>query len=291
VALTGESTEAIASAEQIIGESAPGAITKDRGDLDYFRFFVSKPAVVGISLADLKIPGISEFSVVHLRRGDADLLPRPELMLEFGDRIGVMVRRDHRDTVRRHFGDSIKGTTEFSYVSLGIGMALGILLGILPIPIPGLGTFSLGIAGGPLVMALILSRLGRTGTWVWTMPISANVTLRNFGLTLFLAQVGMTSGPKFLDTLQQMGPVFLILGISIVLTAVIFNLLVGLFVFKMRFDDILGITSSVAANPAILAFGSKLVTTDRADIACAMTYATAIIMKILIVQVMLSVMG
>jgi len=71
--------------------------------------------------------GVPEFSVVHVRRGDADLLPRPQLILEFGDRVGVMVRREHRDITRKHFGDSIKGTTEFSYVSLGVGMALGML--------------------------------------------------------------------------------------------------------------------------------------------------------------------
>ena len=291
VALAGESEEALESARLRIGETASGRITVDRGDLDYFRLFVSKPAVVGISLADLQIPGVPEFSVLHVRRGDADLLSRPELVLEFGDRVGVMVRREHRDAARRHFGDSIKGTTEFSYVSLGVGMALGMLLGILPIPLPGLGTLRLGVAGGPLVVGLILGRLGRTGGWVWTMPVSANLILRNFGLTLFLAQIGMTSGPKFLETVQQLGPLFLGLGAAMVLVAVLFNLLVGHFVFKFRFDDLLGITSGVAANPAIAVFASKLVPTDRTDIAYAITFPTATIMKILLLQIMLSLMG
>jgi putative transport protein len=291
VALAGESEEALESARLLIGETASGRITVDRGDLDYFRLFVSKPAVVGISLADLQIPGVPEFSVMHVRRGDADLLSRPELVLEFGDRVGVMVRREHRDAARKHFGDSIKGTTEFSYVSLGVGMALGMLLGILPIPLPGLGTLRLGVAGGPLVVGLILGRLGRTGGWVWTMPVSANLILRNFGLTLFLAQIGMTSGPKFLETVQQLGPLFLGLGAAMVLVAVLFNLLVGHFVFKFRFDDLLGITSGVAANPAIAVFASKLVPTDRTDIAYAITFPTATIMKILLLQIMLSLMG
>src|SRR5512136_1539084 len=130
VALAGESEEALQSARQFLGEAATGQITGDRGDLDYFRLFVSKASVVGVALADLQVPDVPEFSVMHVRRGDADLLPRPELVLEFGDRIGMMIRREHRDTARKHFGDSIKGTTEFSYV------ALGMLLGILPIPIP-----------------------------------------------------------------------------------------------------------------------------------------------------------
>ena len=247
--------------------------------------------MVGVSLADLQIPGVPEFSVMHVRRGDADLLPRPELVLEFGDRVGLMVHRKHRDVARKHFGDSIKGTTEFSFVSLGAGMALGVLLGLLPIPIPGLGTLRLGLAGGPLVMGLILSRLGRTGSWVWTMPFSANVIMRNLGLTVFLAQVGMTSGPQFLETVQKTGALFLGLGAAIVLIAVLVNLLVGHFVFKFRFDDLIGSTCGVAANPAHAVFASKLVPTVRTDIAYAITFPTGTIMKILLLQVMLSVMG
>src|SRR5512136_2015519 len=291
VALTGESAKAIEKARLLVGESATGQITGDRGDLDYFRLFVSRPAVVGVSLADLQIPGVPEFSVMHVRRGDADLLPRPELVLEFGDRVGLMVHRKHRDVARKHFGDSIKGTTEFSFVSLGAGMALGVLLGLLPIPIPGLGTLRLGLAGGPLVMGLILSRLGRTGSWVWTMPFSANVIMRNLGLTVFLAQVGMTSGPQFLETVQKTGALFLGWGAAIVLTAVLVNLLVGHFIFKFRFDDLIGSTCGVAANPAHAVFASKLVPTVRTDIAYAITFPTGTIMKILLLQVMLSVMG
>jgi putative transport protein len=291
VALTGESDEAIKGAQLLIGEAATGRITGDRGDLDYFRLFVSRPSVVGVALADLRIPGVPEFSVMHVRRGDTDLLARPELVLEFGDRIGIMLSREHRDAARRHLGDSIKGTTEFSYVSLGIGLALGVILGVLPLPIPGLGTLRLGVAGGPLVVGLILGRLGRTGGWVWTMPLSANIILRNFGLTVFLAQVGMTSGPKFIETVQQTGAIFLAWGAAIVLVAVIFNLLVGHFFFKLSFDELLGATCGVAANPAQMVFASNLTASDRTDVVYAMTFPTGTIMKILLLQVMLAVMG
>ena len=243
-------------------------------------------------VGDLKIAGVSEYSIVHVRRGDADLLPRPDLILEYGDRVGVMARREDRGAVRAHFGDSIKGTAEFSYVSLGVGMALGVLLGILPIPVPGLGTLSLGVAGGPLVVALILSRFGRTGNWVWTMPVSANVTLRNFGLTIFLAQIGLVSGPKFIATVQQLGPLFLALGAAIILAPMLVNMLVGHFVLKLRFDDLLGAAAGgVGGNPAILAFGSKLVPTDRTDITYATVFPAATITKIVLVQVMLAMMG
>jgi len=290
VAVAGESAEDLALVRVLLGEAGRGDIIKDRMNIDYFRVLVSKRTVVGITLADLKINDVSEFSVVHVRRGDTDLLPRPELILEFGDRVGVIASRAHRDKVRAHFGDSIKGTTEFSYISLGIGMSLGVLLGILPIPLPGVGAFTLGVAGGPLVVALVLGYFGRTRGWVWTIPVSANLTLRNFGLTLFLAQVGMVSGPKFILTLQQLGTLFIGFGAIIVLTAVLFTLFVGHFIFRLRFDDLLGVLSGITANPAILAFGSKLVPTDRTDIAYAITFPAATIMKIILVQIMLSLM-
>ncbi len=292
VAVAGESGPALEQARLIIGEAAPGRITKDRLALDYFRFFVSRRAVVGARIAVLAIPGVGEFSVVNVRRGDGDLLPRPDLVLEFGDRVGVVAHRRDRDTVRAYFGDSIKGTIEFSYVAFGVGMALGVLLGLLPVPVPGLGTIALGVAGGPLIMALVLGRLGRTGRWVWTMPVSANLTLRNFGLTLFLAQVGMTSGPKFVATVQQMGVLFLALGAGIILVPMVVSLLAGHFLMRFRFDDLLGVTAGgVAGNPSVLAFASTLVTTDRTDIAYATTYPTAIVLKIVLVQVMLALLG
>ena len=170
-------------------------------------------------------------------------------------------------------------------------MALGALLGVLPVPIPGLGSLSLGVGGGPLVVGLILGRLGRTGSWVWTMPLSANIILRNFGLTVFLAQVGMTSGPKFVETVQQTGLVFLGLGAAIVLVAVPFNLLVGHFLFRLRVDELLGTTCGVAGNPAQMAFASKLTASERTDVAYAMTYPTGTIMKIVLLQLMLALMG
>lgn len=292
LALAGDSEEALEKAGLLIGKSADGRISKDRDDLDYFRLFVSKSSVVGVRLEDLRIPGVSEFTILHVRRGDADLLPRPDIVLEYGDRVGLMVKREERDAARKHFGDSIKGTAEFSYISLGTGMALGVLLGILPIPVPGLGTLSLGVAGGPLVVALILNRLGRTGKLVWTMPVSAVLTLRNFGLTIFLAQIGMVSGPKFVATVQQLGPLFLAVGAAIILLPVIFNLLVGHFLLRLRFDDLLGANAGgVGGNPAILAFASKLVPTDRTDITYAMTFPAATITKIILVQVMLAILG
>ena len=137
------------------------------------------------------------FNVLHVRRYDADLVPSPDLVLEFGDRVGVLTATARKEEVRSLFGDTVKAAAEFSYVSLGVGMVLGVLLGLIPIPIPGLGVVTLGIGGGPLIVALILGKLRRTGPMLWVMPLPANIVLRNFGLALFLAAVGINAGTAF----------------------------------------------------------------------------------------------
>ena len=184
------------------------------------RVFASSRTVVGQALGDIRFPEGIVCSIAHVRRGDADLLPQPDLVLEVGDRVGLLANRSHAKAIRKFFGDSIRGTAELSFISIGIGAALGLLLGMIPLPIPGGGKMTLGLAA-LLLLALCLGKLRRTGPFVWTMPFSANLVLRNFGLTIFLAQVGIASGPKFFATVGATGLTFLIYAIVITLTLVL----------------------------------------------------------------------
>src|SRR4029077_15786041 len=168
------------------------------------------------------------------RRGDTNIMPRPDLVLEFGDRIGMLANRGDFPALRRFFGDSIKGTAEFSYISIGLGMALGFLVGAIQVPLPGIGKLAIGLAG-VLIVALILGNLRRTGGMNWTIPLSANLVLRNLGLTLFLAQVGMSSGPKFAATVSNTGLQMLGLGALVLVALVLPIMIIGLFVYKMPF--------------------------------------------------------
>src|SRR5436190_13357458 len=152
--------EALAQAGTILGEAAPGRLVKDRRDLDYLRVFASRPTVVGRTLGDLDLPGEKAGIIVQVRRGDTDILPRPDVVLEFGDRVGVLAHRGDFAAMRKYFGDSIKGTAEFSYISIGIGMALGFLIGAIQIPLPAIGRISVGLSG-VLIVALILGKLRR----------------------------------------------------------------------------------------------------------------------------------
>ena len=281
---TAPTKEALAQASKILGEAAPGRFIKDRRDLDYLRVFASRPAVVGRALGDLDLPGEKASVLVQVRRGDTDILPRPDLVLEFGDRVGVLAHRDDFAAMRKYFGDSIKGTAEFSYISIGIGMALGFLIGAIQIPLPMIGKISVGLSG-VLIMALILGNLRRTGGMNWTIPLSANLVIRNLGLTLFLAQVGMSSGPKFAATVTDTGFLMLGLGVVVLVALVVPILILGLLVFRMPYDEVAGIVAGACGNPAILAYANKLAPTDRPDIGYAMIFPGMTIVKILFVDI------
>lgn len=285
VLIVAERQEAIGETAAVLGRLDPNRLGKDRSDLSYQRYFVSKQALTGVPLAELPmLPGVP-MHVIHVRRGDADIVPAPDLMLEMSDRIGVLVPVDQVQTVRAFFGDTVKASAEFSYISVGLGMVLGVLLGLIPIPLPGIGTVTLGIGGGPLIVALIVGRLRRTGPIVWVMPLPANIVLRNFGLTLFLATVGINSGQAFLTTVVQTGPILLLVGAVVVLTTILIVLLVGHFLLRLPYDDLLGVASGATGNPAILVYAARMAPTERTDIAYAMIFPSATIVKVVGVQI------
>jgi putative transport protein len=248
ILVVAEENEAIARAAATLGKLEPGRLASDRADLDYIRVFVGKAGVVGIPLANLPMPTGKEES-------------------------------------RRHFGDTVKAAAEFSYVSLGLGMVMGVLLGLIPIPIPGVGVVTLGIGGGPLIVALILGKLRRTGPMLWTMPLPANIVLRNFGLAMFLATVGVNAGQPFVRTVAESGFTMLFIGVAVLLTTVAIVLLVGHYILKIPYDDLVGVASGATGNPAILVYSTKMAPTERPDIGYAMIFPSMTLVKVIAAQI------
>jgi len=280
-----ERQDAISEAAARLGKLEPGRIVKDRSALDYIRVFVGKASVVGVPLAQLPLPSGFPVQLLHVRRYDTDIVPASDLALEFGDRVGVLMPPDRKDAIRQFFGDSVKAAAEFSYVSLGIGMVLGVLIGLIPIPIPGVGTVTLGIGGGPLIVALIAGKLRRTGPLLWVMPLPANIVLRNFGLALFLATVGVNAGQPFVKTVSETGLLLLLIGVAVLLATVVIVLLVGYYLLKIPYDDLLGIASGATGNPAILVYSTRMAPTERPDIGYAMIFPSMTIVKVIAVQI------
>jgi putative transport protein len=283
--------DALEEARLALGRVDPGRLASDRGELDVGRVFASRAEVVGTPLGRFHFPAGIIAKIAEVRRGDTVLLPRPELVLEYGDRVTFLASREAIPAVRQYFGDSLKSTAEFSYVSVGLGMSLGVLLGLVRIPIPGAGAFSLGLAGGPLIVSLVLGRLGRSGSLSWHLPLAANLTLRNFGLTLFLAAVGIGSGAPFVQTLSTTGVSFLVMAAAIVLGAFLAVIFVAHYVFKMPTDDLFGVVSGTGGNPAIVAYANKAVQSDGIDVAFATIYPSMTILKIICAQVAIVLLG
>jgi putative transport protein len=281
---------AIQVARKRLGETGSAGLTADRSTLDIQRFFISRPGLAGVPIGRLRFPDDIEARIVEVRRGDAFLLADPRLVLESGDRVTVIASRPDLPRIREYVGDSIKSTTEVSYMSVGLGMSIGVLLGLIPIPLPGIGKFSLGLAGGPLVVALILGRLGRTGPFSWHLPLPANLTLRTFGLTVFLAAVGLGAGAPFVQTLAGSGLLYLAIAAGIVMGAMLLGLLGGHYLLSLATDDLLGVASGITGNPAILVYANKVVTSDRIDAAFATTFPALTILKILCAQLTLGLL-
>ncbi|WP_029968801.1 aspartate:alanine exchanger family transporter [Paraburkholderia graminis] len=286
--VTATDARLLEEATTLCGELQPGRIASHREDLDYMRVFASNPSVVGMPLGSLRFPDGVNCAVAHVRRGDTDLLSTPELVLEAGDRVGLLVNRAHQVAVRAFFGDSIKSTADLSFISLGIGAAAGLLVGAIPLRFPGLGAFSLGLAA-LLLVALCLGKARRNGPFVWTMPLSANLVLRNLGLTIFLAQVGIACGPKFVTTVGTAGPLLLLYGAITLLVLVGVTAICCLWVFKLSFDTSVGVICGATGNPAILAFANRVAPTDQPDIMYAMIFPSMTILKVLFVQLAIAI--
>jgi putative transport protein len=213
---------------------------------------VSNPDIAGRPLSSLNLRDEYGAIVSHVRRGDIELLARGDTVLEWGDRIRVLAPRDEIPQLTELFGDSYAELSHVNLMTIGLGVALGLLIGLIPIPLPGGVTFRLGLAGGPLLVALVLGALRRTGPILWTMPYSANLTLRQFGLILLLATVGVRSGYAFLESFAT-GSGWLIFGIgfALILVTTLTAILAGYKLLHIPYSLLIGM---ISPQPAVLSF-------------------------------------
>ncbi|HSO38750.1 MAG TPA: aspartate:alanine exchanger family transporter [Labilithrix sp.] len=280
----------LARAAEIIGEPSDVHLDLDRHVLDFRRIFVSSPDVTEKPLESLRLPERFGAIVTRVRRGDVELLPTAETSLELGDRVRVVGPRERMGEISRFFGDSYKALAEIDVITFGVGVALGLLLGAVPVPLPGGTSFKLGLAGGPLVVGLVLGRLGRTGRLVWTLPYSANLTMRQLGLVLFLAGVGTRSGDAFVTTLAHGGLTIFAAGAVITCAVATTMLVVGRRVLGIPMPLLMGIVSGIHTQPAALAFASAQAKSDQPNVGYASVYPLATIAKIVFAQLLVALL-
>lgn len=268
-----------------LGEATDEHLELDRSQYDFRRIFVSSPDIAGRTLAELRIPERYGALVTRVRQGDIDLLADASTVIELGDRVRVVAKRDQMQALGDLFGDSYKALSEVNLLSFGLGLTLGLLVGQIPIPLPGGISLTLGNAGGPLIVALILGRLRRTGPIVWTLPYSANLTLRQMGLILLLAGIGVNSGYTFLETFTQSGGYLIFLaGAAVTLTASILTLWIGYKLLKIPFPLLTGMLSALHTQPAALGYALEQADNEIPNIGYALVFPIATIGKILLTQ-------
>ncbi len=271
-----------------VGEESEERVELDRSDLDFRRIFVSNSSVAGRSLAELKTLTRFGALVTRLRRGDQDLVPEGRTVLELGDRVRVVAPRTRMAEISRFFGDSYRALGEIDAVSFGLGAALGLLLGLVTIPLPGGAFFRLGPAGGPLVMGLVLGALGRTGPIVWQLPYSAGLTLRQLGLALFLAAVGVSAGTPFVRTLREGGGLELLAaGAAITVVTATLALWTSRRLLRAPAGVAMGMASGVHTQPAGLAFANDAARDESPNVGYASVSPIATVAKILLAQLLM----
>lgn len=281
----------IARVVEHLGKPSSEPIQWDRTTLDYRRVFVSSPEVAGRRIGDLDLPGRFGAVVTRVRRGDVEMLATDDMVLELGDRVRVVTDRRNLDAVSAFLGDSYRALSEIDVLAFSVGPALGLLLGAIPIPLPGGVDVRLGIAGGPLVVALLLGYLGRTGPVVWVLPYSANLTLRQIGLLLFLAAIGTRAGWEFRSFLSAGSGVSIIAAGALVTCATaMITLWIGHRLLKMPFALVSGLLAAVQTQPAVLGFAVEQSRSDVPNLTYARTYPLALVLKIVLAQLLLELL-
>lgn len=283
----------IEKAISLLGKRSEIHLEVDHQQLDMRRVFVSNHDIIGQSLKDLNLPHTMGIIITRIRRGDSDILPNANTTLQFGDRVRILTGRNELTSASKFFGDSYAAQSEIDILTLGLGMAAGFLLGMIPIPLPGGITLKLGIAGGPLIVALLLGSINRVGKLVFVMPYSANHTVRQLGLVLFLAGVGTRSGFAFRETITHSDDslTFFMLGAFVTLTIAFFFLFIGHHFLKIPFPRLAGMLSGVQTQPAVLAFVNEQAKSEQPNIGYSSVFPIATLAKIIFAQVLLTILS
>lgn len=283
--------EQLAHVAAVLGEPSDERLELDRGELDFRRVFVSDRRIAGQRLRDLNLPQQYGAIVTRVRRGDVEFLPTGDTVLELGDRVRVVTRRENLPAVSRFFGDSYRALGEIDVPTFSLGLAAGLALGLLPVPLPGGLQISLGLAGGPLLVALVLGALERTGPLVWTLPYNANLTLRQIGLILFLAGVGTRAGRAFFDTLQSReGLVLFASGAAVTCATAFLALVVGYKLLRVPMGLLLGMLAGLHTQPAVLGFALEQTRDDLPNVGYAAVFPFASVAKIILAQVLVALL-
>jgi putative transport protein len=260
-------------------ETSPGQVVSRR-------ILVTKSEYNGRKLGSMRLRMGYKLNATRVNRAGVDLLASPNLTLQVGDRITVVGNPDDIDRLATRLGNSMKRLHEPNMVTMFVGIFLGIVVGSIPIAIPGMSAdLMLGLAGGPLVVAILLSRFGYKLKLVTYTSSSASLLLREIGICLFLASVGLAAGEKFYDTVfNAQGLRWVMWGFIITFIPQMVMGVLARVKFKFNYLSILGIMSGSYTDPPALAYSNKMANNDAPAVAYSTVYPLTMFLRVVTAQ-------
>ena len=281
------SEESLNQLSVLIGEREEGELPLDKTQ-EIESLLLTKKDMINKQLGDLNLQKNFGCTVTRVRRSGIDLSPSPDLALKFGDKLMVVGEKEGIKGVARLLGNNAKKLSDTDFFPIAMGIVLGVLFGKLNISFSDTLSFSPGLTGGVLMVALVLSAVGKTGPIIWSMSGPANQLLRQLGLLLFLAEVGTSAGKNLVATFQESGLLMFGVGAAITVVPMLVAVIVGRLVFKINILDLLGtITGGMTSTPG-LAAADSMVDSNIPSVAYATVYPIAMVFLILFIQVISS---
>lgn len=281
--------KALEKFQVVIGSESDLNLVNIPGRVASRKVIVTHKEVLGKTLAELNLKDLFGVAITRVARADIEMSAVAELKLQFGDTVQVVGNEEAMAKVSDVLGNRVHALNETNFIPIFIGIALGVLVGTLPVAIPNMPVpVRLGIAGGPLILAILLSRLGRIGPLLWYMPASANLAFRELGIVLFLACVGLKAGEKFFGIVfTAEGLHWLMGGFAITVIPILLVGLIGRLVFKLNFTVISGLLAGSMTDPPALAFANAVSRSDAPSVAYATVYPLTMLLRIISVQILI----
>lgn len=256
------------------------------------RIMITRPEINGRKLGSLNLRKNYGVNTTRIYRSGLQFLARPGLRLQMGDRITVVGEEKAVKKVREMMGNAVKSLSEPNLVSVFIGLTLGLILGAVPIAIPGISTpVKLGLAGGPIIVGILFGTFGPRLHMITYVTRSANLMMRALGLSLYLACLGIDAGAHFFDTVvRPEGAMWIFIGLLITMIPVLIIAFIAIKIMKMDFATVSGMLCGSMANPMALNYANDSIKNDSPSIGYTTVYPMSMFARVIIVQILILIM-
>lgn len=256
------------------------------------RVLVTKSVINGKSLGSLRIRELFGVNVTRVNRAGTDLIPKSNLELQIGDRLIIVGDEVNLVKVSKLLGNSLKRLNEPNLIAIFLGIFIGIFVGSIPLVFPGIPQpIKLGLAGGPLVVAILVSRFGPHFGLVTYTTLGANLIIREIGISLFLACVGLSAGDGFVDTVANGGYAWIGYGFIITLVPLLIVGFIGRKVFKLNYFTLMGLLAGSTTDPPALAYSNAISNTDLPAVSYATVYPLSMFLRVLSAQLLILILA